>query len=77
MITLQAIGVVQCSRTGVADDFGRGVLAAIELARELPEESLDGLGEFSHAEILDAFDRVADTETASSFPGNPRVGQSA
>lgn len=80
MMTLLPIGIVRCSRMEVADDFWGGVPAAIELASELPEDSLDGLEEFSHAEILYVFDRVAETKvvTSARHPRNnanwPRVG---
>jgi tRNA-Thr(GGU) m(6)t(6)A37 methyltransferase TsaA len=56
------------------------VPARIELRADLPVESLDGIEEFSHAEIVYYFDRVAESaiERGARHPrGNPawpRVG---
>jgi tRNA-Thr(GGU) m(6)t(6)A37 methyltransferase TsaA len=80
MITLQPIGVVRCGRIDIVDDFWGGVPAVIELASELPEDSLDGLDEFSHAEIIYVFNRVLETMIVAGarHPRNnsswPRVG---
>jgi tRNA-Thr(GGU) m(6)t(6)A37 methyltransferase TsaA len=80
MITLQPIGVVRCAQTEVRDDFWGGLLATIELGPDLPADSLDGLEEFSHAEIIYLFDRVppAAVVTGARHPRNntawPRVG---
>ncbi len=80
MITLQPIGFVRSSRTDVADDFWGGSRSAIELCEELPEDSLDGVDEFSHAEILYAFDRVPEAKVVAGArhprnnPDWPRVG---
>jgi tRNA-Thr(GGU) m(6)t(6)A37 methyltransferase TsaA len=80
MITLTPIGVVRGSRAEVTDDFWGGSTATIELADHLPDESLDGLEAFSHAEIIFLFDRLdeASVVTGARHPrGNsawPRVG---
>jgi len=74
MITLTPIGTVRGSRREVTDDFWGDSLAAIELADHLPAESLDGLDQFSHAEIIFVFDRVdaAQIVTGTRRPrGNP------
>ena len=80
MITLQPIGVVHSARTEVRDDFWGDVPATIELSAGLPPSSLDGLEEFSHAEIIFVFDRVPATAVVSDArhprnnPAWPRVG---
>jgi tRNA-Thr(GGU) m(6)t(6)A37 methyltransferase TsaA len=57
--TVRAIGVVRCGREDVRDDFWGDTVAEIELSPELPEDALQGLESFSHAEILFLFDRVS------------------
>lgn len=79
-IRLQAIGVVHNPRQAVEDDNWGQVVSEIRLEGWLPEESLHGLEEFSHAEILFAFHKVPEEkiETAARHPRNnpawPRVG---
>jgi tRNA-Thr(GGU) m(6)t(6)A37 methyltransferase TsaA len=64
----------------VRDDFWGDVVAEIELSADLPADSLDGLEEFSHAEVLYLFDRVRpeSVTTSARHPRNnpawPRVG---
>src|SRR5438128_124721 len=78
--TVQRIGVVHSSRTEVADDFWGGLVSEIELNPEMPVESLDGLEEFSHIEVIFVFDRVSpdNVETGSRHPRNnpawPKAG---
>jgi tRNA (Thr-GGU) A37 N-methylase len=80
MITVQPIGFVRCERTEVRDDFWGGVPAAIELAPDLSTDSLDGLDEYSHAEIIFVLDRVPTEAIAygARIPRNnpawPKVG---
>src|SRR5262245_21204241 len=80
MFTLQPIGVVHSSRAQVRDDFWGGLVAIIELNSDIPSDSLDGLDEFSHAEIIYLFDRVAPASitTGACHPRNnpawPKVG---
>jgi tRNA-Thr(GGU) m(6)t(6)A37 methyltransferase TsaA len=59
MFTIEPIGFVHSARTTVEDDYWGNVRATIELVPELPAECLDGLEEFSHAEVLFVMDRVA------------------
>lgn len=79
-ITVEPIGVVQSGRRELADDDWDRVPARIELRADLPLESLDGIEEFSHAEIVYHFDRVPESsiERGARHPrGNrewPRVG---
>ena len=80
MFTLSPIGVVRSSRGAVEDDFWGEATASIELSAEIASEALDGIEEFSHAEIFFILDRVAEaaTERWARHPrGNtawPRVG---
>ena len=80
MITLEPIGHVHNDRTAVRDDDWDRVSSRIELVETLGPEVLDGLEDFSHAEIVFYFDRVPDAaiERSARHPrGNrdwPRVG---
>ena len=80
MITLEPIGEVRSARHEPVDDDWDSVAARIELRSDVPAESLDGIEQFSHAEIVYHFDRVADSaiEHGARHPrGNrtwPRVG---
>lgn len=71
MITLEPIGVVRSPRTDARDDDWGEVVARIELAESFAPESLEGLDDFSHAEILFVFDRVA-SETIERGARHPR-----
>jgi tRNA-Thr(GGU) m(6)t(6)A37 methyltransferase TsaA len=79
--TLTPIGIIRSPRAELADDYWGGMHARIELdATRFGPEALAGLDEFSHAEVIYLFHRVAEdgVETGSRHPrGNPdwpRVG---
>jgi tRNA-Thr(GGU) m(6)t(6)A37 methyltransferase TsaA len=80
VITLTPIGYVRSARRDLLDDDWDRVAASVELTDEYAVESLDGLEQFSHAEIVFHFDRVepAAIERGARHPrGNrdwPRVG---
>ena len=80
MIPVEPIGYVRSARADLSDDDWGAVTAHIDLAETLPSESLDGLEEFSHAEIIFQFHRVVESkiERGARHPrGNPdwpRVG---
>jgi len=80
MFTLSQVGVVRSGRTAPEDDYWGDAAATIELAPDVPTEALDGIDEYSHAEIFFILDRVDETavERGSRHPrGNtawPRVG---
>jgi tRNA (adenine37-N6)-methyltransferase len=80
MFTLSPIGVVRSGRTAPEDDYWGEAGATIELGPDVPAEALDGIDEYSHAEIFFILDRVAEaaTERWARHPrGNtawPRVG---
>lgn len=58
MFTMNPIGYVESKRTTVEDDFWGGVESHIKLTNAVESDALDGIEEFSHAEIIYAFDRV-------------------
>src|SRR5438876_6394377 len=80
MFSLEPIGYVHSPRTDLSDDRWGDVTALIELTAAFGPEALEGLDEFSHAEILFLFDRVLESavERGTRHPrGNPawpRVG---
>ena len=57
-IQLQPIGFVKTSRSHFGDDFWGGEKACIFLSEPYTAESLQGLIEFSHVEVLYFFHRV-------------------
>ena len=80
MIEMEPIGAVRNLRRDLADDDWGDVVSSIELRADLPAESLDGLDDFSHAEIIFVFDRVTPDRivTGARHPRNnpawPRIG---
>lgn len=72
--TLQPIGTVRGGRSAPIDDHWDEVQASIELAPQFGPEALDGLDDFSHAEIIFLFHQVEESaiETGARHPrGNP------
>lgn len=61
-IALSPIAHVRGGRREAEDDFWGPSLAAIELAEGVPEESLSGLDQFSHAEIIYLFDQITEDQ---------------
>jgi tRNA-Thr(GGU) m(6)t(6)A37 methyltransferase TsaA len=57
-IELEPIGVVHSPRDEVRDDEWGGLQAQIVLDARFAADALDGIEQFSHAEILFFFDRV-------------------
>lgn len=78
--TVRPIGFVRSARTDVRDDFWGQAEAVVELVEEMPDDSLAGLTEFSHVEVLFVFHRTDPTAVVpgSRHPRNnpawPRVG---
>ena len=70
-IEIDPIGYVRGGRSEVRDDFWGGAATVVELSPDVPVESLDGIEEFSHAEILFFFDRVP-AESAVFGTRHPR-----
>ena len=58
MIAMEPIGWVRSARRVTQDDFWGGTSATIVLNETLGEGALEGLEEFSHAEIVYYFDKV-------------------
>ena len=79
-ITLTPIGYVRSTRRDLRDDDWDSVKSRIELTEAFDPEALDGLEEFSHAEILFVFDRADEREITRGArhprgnPAWPRVG---
>jgi len=80
-VIVEPIGRVESSRTQAIDDGWAAVTARITLdGEQFSPESLAGLGEFSHVEVVFVFDGVdpGDVERGARHPrGNtdwPRVG---
>src|SRR6266849_1431609 len=80
MIALEPIGHVRSIRQDLRDDDWGNVTARIELTEAFDPEGLNGLDEFSHAEVIFHFDRVAEsaiqrgTRHPRGNPAWPRVG---
>lgn len=80
MITLQPIGVVRNARQVVEDDNWGGMVSEIEIAEPIGAEGLDGIAEFSHAEVIFYFHQVEEQKivTGARHPRNnpnwPKVG---
>jgi tRNA-Thr(GGU) m(6)t(6)A37 methyltransferase TsaA len=59
-ILLTQIATVKNTRTAPGDDFWGGTVSEIELREEIPTEAFDGMGDFSHLEIIYYFNRTGD-----------------
>jgi len=72
---MRPIGVVRAPRTEVIDDLWGGVISTIEIDPEqFSEEITEGLGAFSHLEVVFLMDRVEPQkiQTGARHPrGNP------
>ncbi len=69
---LTPIGLVHSPRTVPEDDGWDASPSSIELVDPFGAESLAGLEEFSHVEVIYQFDRVEKIETGARHPrGNP------
>jgi tRNA (adenine37-N6)-methyltransferase len=80
MFEMKPVGFVESARVVVEDDFWGGAESRIVLTNAVEPEALDGIEEFSHAEIIYVFDRVAPEKIihGARHPRNhrawPRVG---
>ena len=78
--TVAPVAFVRGGRESATDDFWGGTVSRIELAEGVPSDSLDGIEDFSHAEVLFVFDRVDEARivTGARRPRNnpdwPLVG---
>jgi tRNA-Thr(GGU) m(6)t(6)A37 methyltransferase TsaA len=79
-IDIKPIGFVKAGRTLAEDDFWGGEEACISLAEPFTAEALQGLANFSHAEVLFLFHQVPASKivTGARHPRNnlewPAVG---
>ena len=79
-IKLNSIAFIHNSRLMAEDDDWGGLVSEIVLDPSLPEESLDGLDAFSHAEIIFLFHLLEDVEIVPGArhprdnPDWPKVG---
>ena len=71
MITLEPVGIIYNSRKEISDDYWGNIISEIELSDEFSEEALDGIEEFSHAEIIFYFNKVQ-KENIKSGSHHPR-----
>lgn len=80
MFQVEPIGIARNARAEIEDDDWGRVVSVIELEEAFPEEALQGIEGFSHAEIIYYFHRVPDEKiaTGARHPRNnagwPRVG---
>ena len=58
MFEMKPIGLVHCARVSLEDDYWGGTEARILLTDAVGPDALDGIEEFSHAEIIYVFDQV-------------------
>ena len=70
LVKITPIAYAKNIRKEISDDFWGNIVTEIELANNIPTESLDGIEEFSHLEILFYFHR-ADPKNIV-FSGHPR-----
>jgi tRNA-Thr(GGU) m(6)t(6)A37 methyltransferase TsaA len=75
MITLEPIGIVKNSRKEISDDYWGGLISQIILNKNYGEDSLKGIEEFSHLEIIFYFDKV-ETGKIKSGASHPRSNPS-
>jgi tRNA-Thr(GGU) m(6)t(6)A37 methyltransferase TsaA len=80
-VTLRPLGVVRCPRVALTDDNWGSVASVIELdPLRLSSESILGLDQFSHLEVIYFLNQVREdeVETGARHPRNrmdwPRVG---
>ena len=79
-IKLKPIGFVKNSRVEIEDDNWERVISEIELIEEIIPESLNGIEEYSHLEIMFYMDKVSDEKAKAQIrhPRNnenlPKVG---
>ncbi len=55
---INSIATVLNTRKEISDDFWGDVISEIKLHDSIPAEALDGIEEFSHAEIIFVFDKA-------------------
>ena len=73
-ISTNPIGYVKASRSEAKDDYWGGAESCIVLEDRFDSDSLSGLDQFSHVEVLFVFDRVDESKvvTGARHPRNNR-----
>ncbi|HWA06868.1 MAG TPA: tRNA (N6-threonylcarbamoyladenosine(37)-N6)-methyltransferase TrmO [Ignavibacteria bacterium] len=61
-IEIKPIGFVKNSRNEVSDDFWGNVISEIHLSDEFSPDALQGITDFSHAEIIFYFDKADESK---------------
>ncbi|PEZ01062.1 tRNA (N6-threonylcarbamoyladenosine(37)-N6)-methyltransferase TrmO [Bacillus sp. AFS018417] len=80
MFSLQPIAFVHNERINIEDDLWGEIESIIELIEPYTEESLQGIEQFSHIEVIFYFDRVTDAniQYTARHPRNneqyPKIG---
>src|SRR5579871_2867597 len=80
MFEMTPVGYVESSRTAPEDDFWGGLESRIVLADTVGADALDGIEDFSHAEIIFVFHQVAPEKIVCGArhprnnPAWPKVG---
>lgn len=70
-IEMEAIGRVEAVRKHAEDDYWGGEESCIALSEQFDPDALEGIEEFSHAEVIFFFDRV-DPSTIVTGARHPR-----
>lgn len=77
-ISISPIAFVRNKRTEIIDDNWSDVISEIELATNIPTESLDNIDAFSHLEIIYHFNKTNKVVQGSEHPREnlnwPKVG---
>jgi tRNA (adenine37-N6)-methyltransferase len=79
-IVSEAIGRVEAARSQAEDDYWGGEVACIRLSEAFGDDALQGIEEFSHAEVIFFFDQVDPARVVSGArhprnnPAWPAVG---
>ncbi|VEF47626.1 transcriptional regulator [Bacillus freudenreichii] len=79
-IIIKPVAYVRNSRKNIEDDNWGSIISEIELIDELDESSFQGVGDFSHLEIIFYFDHVTDDKIqyGARHPRNnkklPKIG---
>lgn len=66
-IELKAIGFVKNQRKEIIDDNWKEIISEIELAPDIITESLEGIEDFSHLEIIFFMNQVKDKKAIAQY----------
>ncbi|WP_261305252.1 tRNA (N6-threonylcarbamoyladenosine(37)-N6)-methyltransferase TrmO [Paenibacillus andongensis] len=80
MFSVKPIAYIRNSREAIEDDYWGNIVSTIELTSEFSEESVQGIEDFSHLEVIFYFNQVKDEhiQFEARHPRNnkeyPKVG---